>query len=98
MAQRQLEERMSESERSVEDLKEKIPELEKTVAELNKSMEKLFNNLEEQRLAMVDNQKALANLATGMSRSGAIGEKEVGQKRKAPENESATSSRKEPRR
>lgn len=74
MAQRQLEERMSESERSIENLRDKIPELEKSVAELNKSMEKLFNSLEEQHLVTVENQKALANLATGVSRSGAAGE------------------------
>lgn len=99
MAQKQLEDRLAESEKNLEGIKEKLPEIEKSVVELNRNMERLFNSVEDQRQLSLENQQALANLVQGGFRGGPSTEKDSvpGQKRKFPEDESATSSRKEHR-
>lgn len=77
MAQRELEGRLEESERSVQSVREKLPELEKSIlklSEMEKSMaimtrnvERLFG-MEENRQVTETNTKALVNFAARLGK------------------------------
>lgn len=63
MAQRKLEGRLEESDKSVQSVKEKLSELEKSMATMTRNIERLFK-----RQVTETNTRALANLAARLWR------------------------------